>query len=157
MTIKQLRKDQAKARREKKLAKGRARKARKQSQVQRRKVKRAIKAAPRNRLTKWSHRIRAGGKCVVCGVGVVHKMVNGKPKIGKRGSPIVIQLQAHHLLPKEKYPQFKFKTINGVCLCPNHHKYGERSAHRNPIWFALWLQKHLPIQYQWCVNMLGVI
>lgn len=155
MTIKQLRQIQAKVRNAKKRAKRAATKARQAAVIQRRKAKRAAKAAPRNRLAHWNERVRASGKCAVCGVGIVAKQLKGKPKLNKLGKPILIQLHAHHILPKERYKEFRFKKINGLCLCPDHHKYGKFSAHRNPLWFALWLQTNRPVQYAWAVAHLG--
>lgn len=121
--------------REKEKAQRAARKIRKAEQVARRKVKRAAKAAPKNRLARWSKRVRSGGKCDVCG-----KKEN---------------LQAHHVLPKERYPELKFKRINGVCLCPTHHKFGKFSAHRNPIWFAVWLKTQQLEKYLWAIASMG--
>lgn len=135
MTRAQLQKVQATARREKERAKRLVAKARKRAAVQRRKAKRAIKAVPRNRLAQWSKRVREVGCCAVCGS--------------------TKNLNAHHLLPKERYPEFKFKRINGLALCPNHHKFGRYSAHRNPIWFALWLEFERPKQYQWVLWNMG--
>src|ERR1700744_1256469 len=104
--------------RERKRLKRELRKARKAERLLRRKAKREAKSGPKRRLAAWSLVIRSEGKCVVCGA--------------------TEHLNAHPLLPKERYPQLKLKVINGVCLCPTHHKFGRYSAHRNPIWFADW-------------------
>jgi 5-methylcytosine-specific restriction endonuclease McrA len=100
-----------------------------------RKAKRAVKAAPRKALAQWSLAVRACGCCVVCGA--------------------TAHLNAHHLLPKERYPEFKLLTINGVPLCPGCHKFSKYSAHRNPIWFTLWLRANRREQYQWAKQHMG--
>jgi 5-methylcytosine-specific restriction endonuclease McrA len=135
MTRAQLQKARAKAKREKLKAQRVAVKARKAASVQRRKAKRAAKAAPRNRLAKWSKRVREAGACAVCGA--------------------TENLNAHHLLPKERYPEFKFKMINGIALCPRHHKFDKFIAHRNPIWFAVWLHIFRPSQYDCVIEHMG--
>ena len=60
-------------------------------------------------------------------------------------------LHSHHVLPKETYKEFKFDIINGVCLCPLHHKFGKLSAHKNTIWFSVWLQEKHPEKYAWVI------
>lgn len=113
MTIKQLRKQQAKRRAE----------------------KRRAKAAPKKRLAEWSRNIRDIGECEVCGA---------------KGN-----LQAHHILPKERYPEFKFELMNGISLCPICHKFGKHSAHRNPLWFILFLKRHASDRYNWAKEHMG--
>jgi hypothetical protein len=75
----------------------------------------------RSKLTAWSKQIRAtyGNKCAVCGSDRF--------------------IQAHHILPKERFPEYALEPDNGIALCPSHHKFGSFSFHRNPIWSALWL------------------
>lgn len=135
------------------------------SRIDRRKAKRAAKAAPRSRLKEWSESVRACGRCAVCGARPSNrfnkdgsiKRINRRQADGTivLGEPIIVPLNAHHLLPKERYPEFRFLPINGICLCPQHHKYSKFSAHRNPIWFTLWLRKHRPEQYVWCKANMG--
>lgn len=117
--------------------KSRKLKERKAAAVARRKARMAVRMAPKHRLKRWSERVRErdGGKCAVCGST---KFPN-----------------SHHLLPKERYKGLKFKKQNGITLCPTHHKFGRFSAHRNPIWFALWLEENRPQQYQWCLQNMG--
>lgn len=109
-----------------------AAKARKQAGVERRKAKRAIKSVPRKALAEWSRQARAVGKCAVCG-DTEH-------------------LNAHHILPKERYKTLKLDPMNAVCLCPSCHKYDKYSAHRNPIWFAEWLGQNRNPQYLWALE-----
>ncbi len=99
--------------------------------------KKARKPKPpsrRTRLVKWSVEVRVcdGNKCAVC----------GQTKF----------IQAHHLLPKERYPEYQFEPYNGVSLCPSHHKWGKLSAHRNPLWFAWWLCENRQGQYNWAME-----
>jgi hypothetical protein len=63
-------------------------------------------------------------------------------------------VQAHHLLPKERYPDLKLVTENGIPLCARHHKFGRLSAHRNPIWFAVWLKAKHPKVWDWVIAKL---
>lgn len=83
------------------------------------------------------------------------KYVNGKPKLDKRGRPILIKLHAAHLLPKEFYPQYKFDPMNGLATCPLHHRYGKYSCHRNQLWWTEWLRLNYPIRFKWAVERLG--
>jgi hypothetical protein len=121
-------------------------------------AKRAAKAAPKNAMLVWTDIVREndGDCCAVCGIGVVKKTnKDGTPKLNKRGKPILISLQCHHLLPRERYPQFKLVPINGILLCTQHHKWSRYSFHRNPIWATLWLRRNRPHQYLWCKQNMG--
>jgi hypothetical protein len=141
MTLKQLQKERVNARREKKQAKRRAAKERERLRIQRRKAKRAIKAAPRLALSAFNREGREQGYCDVCGPEI--PIEPGK-------------LHSHHILPKERYPEFKLERINQAILCPLHHKFGRWSAHRNPIWFVIWLKKNFPEKYRWAKEHIGV-
>ena len=72
----------------------------------------------------WSKKVRDrdGFKCQVCGRTDI--------------------TNAHHILCKECYPEFKFEIDNGITLCPYHHKFGKLSAHRNQLWFSEWLKEN---------------
>jgi 5-methylcytosine-specific restriction endonuclease McrA len=126
--------ERAKLRKAREKEKRLARKARELVRKQKRKVKREAKAAPKRSLAAWSLIVRAGGKCQVCGA--------------------TEHLNAHHILAKERYQLWKLEPLNGVCLCPTCHKFGARSAHRNPLWFTIWLQLNCPDQYAWAVDKL---
>ncbi len=131
-------------------------------------AKKQIRIAGKNILTQWADEVRIVGKCAVCGERV-HPLFNkdGTPKMSKPSSKVKLGkkqrephhihsvLHAHHLLPKEQYKEFRTKAINGICLCPIHHKFGKFSAHRNPIWFVLWLKRNRREQWEWCVKNLG--
>ena len=57
------------------------------------------------------------------------------------------RLNAHHIIPKE-IKKFRHLLINGVSLCPKHHKWSlELSAHRNPFAFYLKLQEICPLKF----------
>lgn len=64
-------------------------------------------------------------------------------------------LNAHHILPKETYHEFMYEEINGITLCPTHHKFGKYSAHKNQVWFAKFLQEHRRSQFQWAIEHVG--
>lgn len=57
----------------------------------------------RARLEKWAREVkmRDGNKCVICGS--------------------TDNLDAHHIIPKNKHPELEFKVENGVTLCREHH------------------------------------
>jgi hypothetical protein len=61
-------------------------------------------------LKKW------GSKCIVCGATILPN--------------------CHHIVPKEMFSLLRYDPINGVVLCPSHHKFGKFSAHKNPLWFV---------------------
>lgn len=42
----------------------------------------------------------------------------------------------HHIVPKEMFGITRYDPINGIVLCPSHHKFGKFSAHKNPLWFV---------------------
>ena len=58
-------------------------------------------------------------------------------------------IQAHHIIPKERFKVYMFEEMNGIALCPSCHKYGSFSFHRHPVWSVLWLKKNRPKQYKW--------
>lgn len=123
-----------------------------------RKAKRAVKVAPRKALAEWSLAVQDRDEhvCAVCGIGVVQKLnPDGTPKLNKRGKPIWVPLHTHHLLPRERYPEFRTVLANGLTLCPLHHKFSKYSFHRNPIWAVIWLRRARPDQYTWCKQRMG--
>jgi len=53
-------------------------------------------------------------------------------------------LNAHHIIPRE-IKETRHMIENGVALCPKHHKFDKTySAHRNPLWFIIQLEKVCP-------------
>jgi hypothetical protein len=122
---------------EKLKAKRLAHKVRERARIERRKAKRAAKAAPRKALAEWAAAVKAkfGNCCAVCGAT---KYIN-----------------AHHVLDRFRYPQLKLEVIGGVALCPIHHKWGTWSAHRNPVWWIMWLRANLPSVWEWAKAHVG--
>lgn len=77
---------------------------------------------------------RAGEKCEVCGA-------TGK-------------LDAHHVQPRQICSGLRFDPHNAVLLCPSHHKYGHRSAHKGMLWFADWFKTNRPDDYEYVMERL---
>ena len=78
----------------------------------------------KNKLDKaWSQlvKLQAGNKCEVCG--------NSET------------LNSHHVVGRRNL-RLRWEVINGVCLCVKHHKFGNQSAHENPVWFEDWLKEN---------------
>jgi len=88
------------------------------------------KIARRKALESWSKAVRERDSwtCQICG--------NTK------------YINSHHIVPKE-IKEFRTELNNGVTLCPICHKFGQKSAHKNALWFIVWLQRHKPVQYDY--------
>lgn len=119
------------------------------------KLAKQARTLARKSLKRWGEEVRKPGKCAVCGAGV-KKLFNsdGTPRISKSKNPkrrrqIYSRLDAHHLLPKERYKTIRTEIMNGVCLCSRCHKWSKFSVHRNGIWFSEWLRKNRPKQFAW--------
>jgi len=96
------------------------------------KVRKKARIAKRKALEEWTMLVKQSGRCQICG----HDKF----------------LDAHHILPKERWSEYRTKLINGICLCKNCHKFGTFSAHRHGIWFGNWLREHYPEQYEWALS-----
>lgn len=99
------------------------------------KAQKAARRLKNKKLREWSKEVRTndGWLCAYCG------------KENKR-------LNAHHLLPKQLYPQFQFDPKIGISLCPwNCHK---RRAHYDAVAFTLWLMDHRPEQFEYIKKLL---
>ena len=83
----------------------------------------------RNKADKeWSLLIRRDG-CLVCGT--------------------IENLQAHHIIDRWVLP-LRHELLNGVSLCPSHHKYNRKiSGHRGAFGLAWLLQKLQPERWEW--------
>ena len=80
----------------------------------------------------WSKAVRSAGKCLVCGA--------------------TKNLQAHHLISRW-VPQLRHDIMNGVCLCPKHHKWDKQiSAHQSPMGLAWVLQREMPDTWVWLMQ-----
>lgn len=88
----------------------------------------------------WTERVHRDqdGLCAVCEKR--HGEVD--PKTGK---PTF--MNAHHIEPRATCARLRYDPMNGILLCPSHHKFGRDSAHKGTVWFADWLQKNRPQQY----------
>lgn len=77
----------------------------------------------------WTKRVYEdwGGRCAVC---------------GSESLP-----NAHHLENRNTCRALRYDPMNGVLLCPSHHKWGKDSAHKGGIWFADWLLKNHPDRF----------
>lgn len=73
-------------------------------------------------------KLRAGGKCEVCG-----KTTN---------------LNSHHIVSRNNL-RFRWDIRNGACLCVGHHRFNNESAHLDPIWFIGWVQKNRKEDYEY--------
>jgi hypothetical protein len=105
--------------------------------VTKKKLASLARSAKRKALHEWSLAVRArdGNKCAVC----------GKTEY----------LNAHHLVPKERFPQHQLNVDNGISLCPSCHKYGSFSFHRHPLWSAQWLEQNRPKQYMVVMGLIA--
>ena len=56
---------------------------------------------------------------------------------------------AHHLENRNTCRALRYDPMNGILLCPSHHKFGKDSAHKGGIWFADWLRTHHPARYEY--------
>ncbi|MFA5724414.1 MAG: hypothetical protein WC979_09230 [Candidatus Pacearchaeota archaeon] len=101
----------------------------KEKKITKQYLKKLAKRETNKKYKEWGIAVkeRDGNSCIVCGA---KKMLN-----------------AHHLIPRE-IVEFRFMVINGVSLCPMHHKFNRYfSAHRNPIAFLLWFKYNHTEQY----------
>ena len=109
---------------------------RKPKKLTKKKLLSMARTTKRKALSEWSKQVRARDqKCIVC--------------------DCVTNLNAHHVLPKENYKELMYEVINGVTLCPSHHKFGKYSAHKNAIWFSEFLRKFRADQWSWAVEHVG--
>lgn len=77
---------------------------------------------------------RDGHRCLVCGTDY--------------------KLNVHHLLEKEFliFRYLKYDIRNLVSLCPNCHKYGPFSIHRNPLYVLELVRKRYINNYKFLLN-----
>ena len=79
----------------------------------------------------WSSLVKSrdNDQCIIC----------GKTKY----------LNAHHLISRTN-KELRFDVMNGVSLCPKHHRFSfDFSAHQNPFVFILWLMKNRQEQFEY--------
>ena len=58
------------------------------------------------------------------------------------------RLNAHHLIPRE-FKDYRWNFDNGILLCVHHHTLGKLSAHKNPLWFVMWMRKYQRAKLGW--------
>lgn len=98
------------------------------------------KTTIRNRLMRlWVEKVRLlhGDRCAVCGRAYGDVDAKGKECF----------LNAHHIDSRNTNPRLRWDALNGILLCPKHHKFSKNSAHKGSIWFITWLQKYRFNQY----------
>jgi len=168
--ISPFRREQQRIKREKLKQLRLARKERERLRKEKRAAKREAKAAPKRLMKQWAAEVaaNAGHRCEVTGQTREPVLLpDGTQKISKPrkkkdgtlipGRPVWRELDAHHAVDRHLYPQFKFDPRIGVLLTKSRHKYHARSAHKNAVWFTLWLAKNRPETYQLIVEVLGEI
>lgn len=57
-------------------------------------------------------------------------------------------LNCHHIIPKG-IKELRTDERNGILLCPLHHKWGTNSAHKNPLWFFIIMERYYPAQLEY--------
>ena len=81
----------------------------------------------------WANEIKAVGSCEVSG--------------------LTENLNAHHLLSKGAFPQFRFDLSNGVCLTADYHTFNKDICPHGTLpameRFLEWLKTERPGQFQW--------
>ena len=103
------------------------------------------KTTIRNRLMRlWVEKVRVlhGDRCAVCGRAYGDVDAAGK----------ACYLNAHHIDSRNTNPRLRWDALNGILLCPRHHKFSKNSAHKGSIWFITWLQKYRWNQYVYIMS-----
>ena len=70
---------------------------------------------------------------------LVHKRFRNKCAVCKSTG----KLDAHHIIDK-RFGILRFDILNGILLCPSHHKFGLESFHNNPIFAYEFLKAKFP-------------
>lgn len=103
------------------------------------------KTTIRNRLMRlWVDKVRVlnGDRCAICGRAYGDVDENGKQCF----------LNAHHIDSRNTNPRLRWDALNGILLCPKHHKFSKNSAHKGSIWFITWLMKYRWNQYVYIMS-----
>ena len=112
--------------------------ARRKAPAKRKKLEK--KTTIRNRLMRlWVEKVRLlhGDRCAIC--GRAYGDVDGAGK--------TCFLNAHHIDSRNTNPRLRWDALNGILLCPKHHKFSKNSAHKGSIWFITWLMTYRWNQY----------
>jgi hypothetical protein len=90
----------------------------------------------------WSEKVRtrANFQCEYCGK--------------KAGDDKCNKVDAHHLQSRKiKSNPLKFDIMNGICLCPLHHKFScNESFHNAPVVTMNWLLKNIPERFNYVLD-----
>lgn len=78
-------------------------------------------------------------KCQICS----HKFDDTKPS----GTAV------HHIIPRQ-YKELFLDLNNLITLCSRCHHWDKDSPHQNALWFAEWLKKNKPEQYNYLCSFL---
>lgn len=103
------------------------------------------KTTIRNRLMRlWVEKVRIlhGDRCAICGRAYGDVDAKGKECF----------LNAHHIDSRNTNPRLRWDALNGILLCPKHHKFSKNSAHKGSIWFITWLMKYRWNQYVYIMS-----
>ena len=65
-------------------------------------------------------------------------------------------LNSHHIIGRINY-SLRFDLKNGITLCASCHKFDRYSAHNNPLYFAVWFEKHYPENYEYLLTKKNII
>lgn len=106
-------------------------------------IKRAIALALKTNYNNWRKEVfkRDNYTCIICG----KDLSKGNPK----------NMQPHHILAKETYPELKTCVENGITVCYYDHKNSKQSPHLNALAFVETILKvKRPEQYEFLVNYL---
>ena len=82
--------------------------------------------------------MRSNNSCEYCG-----------KKVGE-----IKKVDAHHLQSRRiKNNPLKYDIMNGISLCPLHHKFSTKeSFHNSPIVTITWLIKNMPNRYNYVLE-----
>ncbi len=93
-----------------------------------------MKIKEKTRWQKFSKEFRVNKSCAICGSKDY--------------------LNVHHIIARHVCKsKFKYEEKNLIVLCANCHKFGFKSAHQNPVWFARWLDMFRPEKYKWVLEV----
>ena len=60
-------------------------------------------------------------------------------------------LNAHQIIPRE-FSETRWDVMNGIAVCPVHHKLGNFSFHKNGLWAINVLKKKYPEMHDYLVD-----
>lgn len=105
----------------------------KKSRITKTAQEKELKLLKRKCLQLWTAKVKAlaGGKCEYCGKKT--------------------RLNAHHIESYTLNKALRYDTLNGVGLCPTHHRFGRESAHHS-FCFMVRLMEKRPIALEYLMN-----